>query len=87
MAESSNPTLNLVGLPLGAPGAHADMRMPASGPVLGRRGVVASASHLASLAGLDVMRHGIQQARRAGLTKADVANTRTWKQVRKMIGR
>ena len=40
-----------------------------------------------SVAGLDVMRHGIQQARRAGLTKADVANTRSWKQMRNMIGR
>ena len=40
-----------------------------------------------SIAGLDVMRHGIQQARRAGLTKADVANTRTWKQLQKLIGR
>ena len=40
-----------------------------------------------SIAGLDVMRHGIQQARRAGLTKADVANTRSWKQMRNMIGR
>ncbi|MCH8047789.1 MAG: DNA polymerase/3'-5' exonuclease PolX [Planctomycetes bacterium] len=40
-----------------------------------------------SIAGLDVMRHGIQQARRAGLTKADVANTRSWKQMRKLIGR
>ena len=26
--------------------------------------------------GLDVLRYGILQARRAGLTKADVANTR-----------
>ncbi|MEX0824903.1 MAG: DNA polymerase/3'-5' exonuclease PolX [Pirellulaceae bacterium] len=29
--------------------------------------------------GLDVMRYGIVQARRGGLTAADVANTRTWK--------
>ncbi|MEN6457763.1 MAG: DNA polymerase/3'-5' exonuclease PolX [Thermoguttaceae bacterium] len=28
--------------------------------------------------GLDVMRYGVQQARRGGLTKADVANTRPW---------
>lgn len=28
--------------------------------------------------GLDVMRFGIKQARRGGLTKQDVANTRTW---------
>jgi DNA polymerase (family X) len=36
--------------------------------------------------GLDVLRYGILQARRAGLTKADVANTRTWVQMRKLIG-
>lgn len=39
-----------------------------------------------STAGLDVMRHGIQQARRAGLTKQDVANTRTWAQMKKLMG-
>jgi DNA polymerase (family 10) len=33
-----------------------------------------------------VMRYGIVQARRAGLTKADVANTRPWPQLRKLIG-
>jgi DNA polymerase (family 10) len=36
---------------------------------------------------LDKMRYGILQARRAGLTKADVANTRSWKQLRKLIGK
>jgi DNA polymerase (family 10) len=36
--------------------------------------------------GLDVLRYGILQARRAGLTKADVANTRTWPQMQKLIG-
>ena len=36
--------------------------------------------------GLDVLRYGILQARRAGLTKADVANTRTWPQMKKLIG-
>jgi DNA polymerase (family 10) len=40
-----------------------------------------------NIAGLDVMRHGIQQARRAGLTKADVANTRSWEQMRELMGR
>lgn len=37
--------------------------------------------------GLDVMRYGILQARRAGLTKEDVANTRTWPQICKLLGR
>ncbi len=36
---------------------------------------------------LDKMRYGILQARRGGLTKADVANTRTWPQMKKLIGR
>ena len=37
--------------------------------------------------GLDAMRCGVQQARRGGLTKHDVANTRTWPQLKKMIGK
>ncbi len=37
--------------------------------------------------GLDAMRCGIQQARRGGLTKADVLNTRTWRQIEKMLGK
>jgi DNA polymerase (family 10) len=36
--------------------------------------------------GLDVLRYGILQARRAGLTKQDVANTRTWGQMKKLVG-
>jgi DNA polymerase (family X) len=35
--------------------------------------------------GLDAMRFGVLQARRGGLTKRDVANTRTWPQLKKMI--
>jgi DNA polymerase (family 10) len=37
--------------------------------------------------GLDAMRCGIQQARRGGLTKADVLNTRTWPQIKKLVGK
>lgn len=37
--------------------------------------------------GLDVMRYGILQAQRGGLTKEDVANTRSWPEMRKLIGR
>jgi DNA polymerase (family 10) len=37
--------------------------------------------------GLEVLRFGILQARRAGLTKADVANTRPWTQMKKLIGK
>ena len=36
---------------------------------------------------LDMMRYGILQARRAGLTAADVANTTTWPKMKKLIGR
>jgi DNA polymerase (family 10) len=36
--------------------------------------------------GLDVMGCGVQQARRGGLTKADVANTRTWAQLKRLRG-
>jgi len=39
------------------------------------------------LDGLDMMRLGVQQARRGGLTKDDVANTRPWARLKKMIGR
>jgi len=37
--------------------------------------------------GLAAMRYGILQARRGGLTKDDVINTRTWPQVKKLLGR
>jgi DNA polymerase (family X) len=40
-----------------------------------------------STAGMDVMRYGILQGRRGGLTAADVANTRPWTEFKKMIGR
>jgi DNA polymerase (family 10) len=36
--------------------------------------------------GLAAMRYGVLQARRGGLTKADVANTRTWPQLKKLLG-
>jgi len=36
--------------------------------------------------GLDVLRYGILQARRAGLTKQDVANTRPWAKMKKLLG-
>ncbi len=38
-------------------------------------------------AGFDDMRFGIKQARRAGLTRADVANTKTIQQLLKLIGK
>lgn len=47
--------------------------------------VISTDAH--STQGLAVIRYGILQARRGGLTKADVANTRPWEELRKMIGR
>jgi len=47
--------------------------------------VISTDAHSAD--GLDMMRYGILQARRGGLTKEDVANTRTWPQLRKLLGR
>jgi DNA polymerase (family 10) len=40
-----------------------------------------------SVEGLGVMTYGILQARRAGLTKLDVANTRTWPQLQRLFRR
>ena len=47
--------------------------------------VISTDAH--SITGLDVMRYGVLQARRGGLTKKDVANTRTWAQLRSLIGK
>ena len=46
--------------------------------------VISTDSH--SINGFDALRYGILQARRGGLTKKDVANTRTWPQLKKMLG-
>ncbi|MGQ9575839.1 MAG: DNA polymerase/3'-5' exonuclease PolX [Thermoguttaceae bacterium] len=45
--------------------------------------VIATDAH--SVHGLDVMRYGVLQARRAGLTRQDVANTRPWPQIKKLL--
>ncbi len=47
--------------------------------------VIATDAH--NTEGLDDMRYGVLQARRGGLTKADVANTLTWSQLKKRIGK
>jgi DNA polymerase (family 10) len=47
--------------------------------------VISSDAH--SPAGLDVLRYGVIQARRGGLTAADVANTRPWDEIKKLLGR
>jgi DNA polymerase (family X) len=45
--------------------------------------VISSDAH--STSGLDVMRYGVLQARRGGLTATDVANTRPWKQFKRLL--
>lgn len=40
-----------------------------------------------NIEGFNVMKYGIKQARRGGLTKSDVVNTRPWKDIQKMLGR
>jgi len=47
--------------------------------------VISTDAH--STRGLDVMRCGILQARRAGLEAGDVANTRTLAQLKKLMKR
>ena len=47
--------------------------------------VISTDAH--STEGLDVMRHGVQQAQRGGLTVEDVANARGWKEFEKLLVR
>ncbi|OHB84946.1 MAG: DNA polymerase III subunit beta [Planctomycetes bacterium RBG_16_64_12] len=47
--------------------------------------VISTDAHHAS--GLDAMRYGVLQARRGGLTREDVANTRTWPQMKRLLGK
>ena len=47
--------------------------------------VISTDAHI--IDGLRALRYGILQARRGGLTRDDIANTRTWPQLKKMIGR
>ncbi|HOM15935.1 MAG TPA: DNA polymerase/3'-5' exonuclease PolX [Thermoguttaceae bacterium] len=47
--------------------------------------VISTDAH--STTGLDVLRYGVLQARRGGLTKQDVANTRPWPELKQLLGR
>jgi DNA polymerase (family 10) len=47
--------------------------------------VISTDAH--SIANLELMRYGILQARRAGLAKEDVVNTRPWEEVKSMMRR
>jgi DNA polymerase (family 10) len=46
--------------------------------------VISSDAH--STGGLNVLRYGVLQARRAGLTAEDVANTRPWAKIKRLVG-
>ncbi|NOY40563.1 MAG: DNA polymerase/3'-5' exonuclease PolX [Planctomycetes bacterium] len=45
--------------------------------------VISTDAH--STGGMEVMRHGVQQAQRGGLTATDVANTQPWESFRKLL--
>jgi DNA polymerase (family 10) len=62
-----------------------DDRLAAAAKAAGVKLVISTDAH--STQGLDVMRCGILQARRAGLEADDVANTRTLAQLRKLMKR
>ena len=62
-----------------------DDRLAAAAKAAGVKLVISTDAH--STQGLDVMRCGILQARRAGLEANDVANTRTLAQLRKLMKR
>lgn len=47
--------------------------------------VISTDAH--SIEGLDVMQYGIKQARRGGLSRQDVGNTRPWKEFKKLFKR
>ncbi len=55
----------------------------AAAKALGVPLVICTDAH--SVEGLDMMRYGVLQARRAGLTKADVLNTRSWTALQKAL--
>ena len=45
--------------------------------------VISTDAH--SIGGMEVMRHGVQQAQRGGLTATDVANAQPWESFRKLL--
>ena len=47
--------------------------------------VISTDAH--SIEGLDVMRYGIKQARRGGLSRQDVGNTRPWTELQQLFKR
>ena len=57
----------------------------AAARALGVHVVISTDAH--STDGLDVMRYGVLQARRGGLRRQDVANSRPWRQMKRLLGR
>jgi DNA polymerase (family 10) len=58
----------------------------AAAKAMGVHVVISTDAH--STDGLDVMRYGVLQARRGGLTAEDVANTRPWPELKQsLLGR
>ncbi len=47
--------------------------------------VISTDAH--NVEGLDCMRYGVLQARRGGLTASDVANTRSWTKLKKLLSK
>ena len=73
-------------LELNANPARLDLDDIACAAVKSEGGLVVISTDAHKTKGLDSMRYGVLQARRAGLTKSDVANTKTWKQLQKYLG-
>ncbi|MEC8337805.1 MAG: DNA polymerase/3'-5' exonuclease PolX [Planctomycetota bacterium] len=73
-------------LELNANPARLDLDDIACAAVKAEGGLVVISTDAHKTKGLDSMRYGVLQARRAGLTKSDVANTKTWKQLQKYLG-
>lgn len=57
----------------------------AAAKALGVPIVISTDAH--NVEGLEVMRYGVLQARRGGLTRADVVNTRSWADLSALLGR
>ena len=74
-------------LELNANPARLDLDDIACAAVRSRGGQVVIATDAHRCEGLACMRYGILQARRGGLTKANVANTQDWAQLKQSIGR
>ena len=83
MADSARQAIRVV--MLGAPGAGKGTQAERFAKAHGIPIVINTDSHRTD--GFNVLPWGVYQARRAGLSKADVANTRPFSEFRKLIQR